>query len=93
MARNSFLTVVDEAERFLGLYRAEWWFAEDTPHEPIADDFEPFSEDHVIGADASIVDFLMTDLVVSGGCKLHICGGRKLHTRHPVLCQNSALLK
>ena len=30
---------------------------------------------------------------VSGGCKLHICGGRKLHTRHPVLCQNSALLK
>ena len=21
---------------------------------------------------------------VSGGCKLHICGGRKLHTRHPL---------
>ena len=22
--------------------------------------------------------------LVSGGCKLHICGGRKLHTRHPL---------
>ena len=22
--------------------------------------------------------------IVSGGCKLHICGGRKLHTRHPM---------
>ena len=24
------------------------------------------------------------ELAVSGGCKLHICGGRKLHTRHPL---------
>ena len=23
-------------------------------------------------------------VLVSGGCKLHICGGRKLHTRHPL---------
>ena len=76
MARNkdnfNFLPVVDEAERFLGLYRAERWFSEDAPHEPIGDDFEPFSEDHVIGADASIIDFVMTAherptrLVVSG---------------------------
>ena len=30
-----------------------------TPHEPIADYFEPLSEDHLIGADASIIDFVM----------------------------------
>ena len=64
-ARNkdnfSFLPVVDgtERKRFLGLYRAERWFGEDAPHEPIADYFEPLSEDHLIGADASIIDFVM----------------------------------
>ena len=45
--------------RLLGLYRAERWFGEDAPHEPIADYFEPLSEDHLIGADASIIDFVM----------------------------------
>lgn len=76
MARNterfSFLPVVDERERFLGLYGAERWFDEEAPLECIGDDFEPFSEDIVIGADASIVDFVTkadkrtTRLVVSG---------------------------
>ena len=76
MARNtghfSFLPVVDEAERFLGLYRAEQWFDVDAPREKIADNFEPFSEAVVIGADASIIDFVQaaderpTRLVVSG---------------------------
>ena len=76
MARNtehfSFLPVVDEPGRFLGLYRAERWFGKEAPQEKIGDDFEPFSEDVVIGADASIIDFVKnaderaTRLVVSG---------------------------
>ena len=76
MARNkgyfSVLPVVDEANRFLGLYRADRWFGAEAPRESIGDDFKPFSEDVVIGADASIIDFVkkadkrMTRLVVSG---------------------------
>ena len=76
MKRNtkqfSFLPVVDDAKRFLGLYRAEQWFGADAPQERIGDDFEPFSEAVVIGADASIIDFVKvaderpTRLVVSG---------------------------
>ena len=68
----SFLPVVDDTERFLGLYKAERWFGKEAPHEPIGDDFESFSEDHVIGADASIIEFVVTAderptrLVVSG---------------------------
>lgn len=75
-ARNkkafSYLPVIDRTERFLGLYRAERWFGKEAPDEPIGDDFEPFSEDHVIGTDASIIEFVMTAderptrLVVSG---------------------------
>ena len=76
MARNterfSFLPVVDDAERILGLYEAERWFGKEAPPEEIDDDFESFSEDVVIGADASIIDFVKTAdarptrLVVSG---------------------------
>ena len=76
MARNkdafSFLPVVDEVGRLLGLYRAERWFRKEAPSESIGSDFEPFCEDHVIGADASIIEFVMTAderptrLVVSG---------------------------
>ena len=76
MAQNtehfSFLPVMDEEERFLGLYRAARWFSEEAPPERIGDDFEPFSEELVIGADASIIDFVTnadereTRLVVSG---------------------------
>ena len=76
MARNterfSFLPVVDDAERILGLYEAERWFSKEAPPEEIDDDFEPFSEDVVIGGDASIIDFVKTAdarptrLVVSG---------------------------
>ena len=75
-ARNtkmfSFLPVVDGEGRFLGLYRAARWFGRTAPPQPIGDDFEPFSEDVVIGADASIIDFVKsaderpTRLVVSG---------------------------
>lgn len=76
MVRNtemfSFLPVVDGEERFLGLYWAARWFGKTAPSQPIGDDFEPFSEDVVIGADASIIDFVRTAdkrptrLVVSG---------------------------
>ena len=64
MGRNknnfSFLPVVDEAGCIQGLYRAEQWFNKEAPHQPIGDDFELFSEDLVIGADASILEFVMT---------------------------------
>ena len=76
MARNterfSFLPVVDDDGLILGLYEAERWFGRDAPPEPIGNCFKPFSEDMVIGADASIVDFVktadtrQTRLVVSG---------------------------
>ena len=76
MARNtenfSYLPVVDGKERILGLYCAARWSGEKKPKEPIGDDFLPFSEDIVIGADASIIDFVQsaderqTRLVVSG---------------------------
>lgn len=75
MARNvdsfSYIPVVDDRGRYLGLYRAEQWFGRTAPDVPI-EDFEPFSEDMVIGADASIFDFVKTAddrptrLVVSG---------------------------
>ena len=76
MVRNtkmfSYLPVVDGEERILGLYRAARWFGTIAPSQPIGDNFEPFSEDVVIGADASIIDFVKTAdtrptrLVVSG---------------------------
>ena len=34
-----------ERKRFLGLYRAERWFGDEAPDEPINDDFELLSED------------------------------------------------
>ena len=76
MVRNtenfSYLPVVDEKERILGLYWAARWFGGKAPKDPIGDDFVRFSEDIVIGADASIIDFVttaderQTRLVVSG---------------------------
>ena len=78
MARNeedySFFPVVDDTERkrFLGLYRAERWFRDEAPDDSIREEFELLSEDHVIGADASIIEFVTTAderparLVVSG---------------------------
>lgn len=75
-ARNvesfSFIPVVDARGRYLGLHRAEQWFGRTAPDTPIEDDFELFSEDMVIGADASIFEFVKTAddrptrLVVSG---------------------------
>lgn len=70
--RFSFIPVEDSDGRFLGLYNAERWFEADAPDAKIENDFDPFSEDLVIGADASIFDFVRkaddrpTRLVVSG---------------------------
>lgn len=70
--RYSFLPVVDENDQILGLYRAEQWFDEEAPDQPIDECFERLSEDLVIGADASILEFVTTTderparLVVSG---------------------------
>lgn len=76
MKRNqfgySFLPVIDENDRYLGLFNASTWFNRIAPDEPVADEYERFSEDLVIGADASIFEFVMqadqrpTRLVVSG---------------------------
>ena len=59
--------------RICGLYRADQWFGEaDLPCRPIGDDFERLTEDHLIGLDGSILEFLNraveypTRLVVSG---------------------------
>ena len=68
----SSLPVVGGDKRILGLYEAARWFGKGAPQQVIGDDFEPFSEDMVIGADASIIDFVKraderpTRLVVSG---------------------------
>ena len=67
----SFLPVV-EAGLITGLYRAEKWFGKTPPGESIGDDFERLTEDHLVGSNASILDFIKkgverpTRLVVSG---------------------------
>jgi hypothetical protein len=75
-ARNakqfSYLPVSDSEGRILGLYNSERWFHSDVPDSKVGDDFEPLSEEILIGANASIVEFVMqadthpTNLVVSG---------------------------
>lgn len=70
--RFSFLPVVDDRERVVGLYDAERWFQREAPNEVIAEDFIRLSEEIVIGANAGIFDFVRdadqfaTKLVVSG---------------------------
>ena len=64
MARNSmdfsFVPVVSEEGRYLGLFNASGWFKQTAPDRVIGEDFEPFSEALVIGADASIFEFVVT---------------------------------
>lgn len=76
VARNtghySFLPVEDKEKRILGLFHAEQYFERAAPTQQIGNDYEPFSEGMVIGADASIIDFIRgadkqtVRLVVSG---------------------------
>ena len=68
----SYFPVTDGNDSILGLYHAERWFTSEAPETQIGDDFTRLSEDIVIGADASIFDFITqadihpTNLVVSG---------------------------
>jgi len=68
----SFMPVLDDHERIVGLHNAERWFKTDAPDTPVVKDFAPLSEENVIGADASIFDFILqadkypTNLVISG---------------------------
>ena len=70
--RYSFLPVLDEKDGILGLYRAEQWFDQEPPDQLIGTEFVPFAESLVVGADATVIDFLTlaheqpTKLVVSG---------------------------
>jgi hypothetical protein len=71
-ANYSFLPVVDDRNRVIGLYNAEKWFSSEPQDEMVGADYLALSEDTVIGADASIFDFIRnadevsTKLVVSG---------------------------
>lgn len=68
----SYFPVADSKGGILGLYNAERWFDGEAPETEVRDDFVRLSEDILIGADASIIDFIMqadihpTNLVVSG---------------------------
>jgi len=68
----SYIPVVNGTDHIIGLFQAEKWFDGTPPCETVGDDFEAFSERLVIGADASIYDFIRTAaecpirLVVSG---------------------------
>ena len=70
--RFSFLPVV-QTDLITGLYHAEQWFDEPPPPgRSIGDDFERLTEDHLVGSNAGILDFIKTGverptrLVVSG---------------------------
>lgn len=56
----SALPVVEGDDRIIGLYDAARWFKEQAPPEPVGNNFTPLSEDILIGADASIFDFIRT---------------------------------
>lgn len=56
----SALPVVGGDDRIIGLYDASRWFKEPAPPEPVGNNFTPISEDILIGADASIFDFIRT---------------------------------
>ncbi|WP_458792296.1 hypothetical protein [Yoonia sp. MH D7] len=70
--RFSYLPVAGESDSLMGLFHAYEWFDKTARDGPIGDDFETFSEALVIGADASIYEFVVqadvrpTRLVVSG---------------------------
>lgn len=70
--KYSFIPVQDDKGRIIGLYNAERWFNSEAPDTLVGDDFSPLSEDYLIGADASIFDFLRqadahpTNLVIVG---------------------------
>lgn len=70
--RYSYVPVVDASEQFLGLFEAHAFFDKEASLEQVGARYVTFSEALVIGADASIYDFVQdadrrnTRLVVSG---------------------------
>ena len=82
----SFLPVVDDA-RICGLFRAEQWRDCTPPSKPVLEDesFERLREDHLIGDNASILDYVATSkqhptrLVVSGNAIVGLVCPADLH--------------
>jgi len=70
--RFSYWPVIDDAGGIIGLHHAEPWFDIGAPNETVAARMEPLCETNLIGADASILDFVRfadrepIKLVVSG---------------------------
>ena len=70
--KYSSLPVRNVNGEYIGLYDAQRWFSKEAPNTPIEDDFQPLSEAILVGADASIFEFIKTadrqpsSLVVSG---------------------------
>lgn len=68
----SYIPVLDDRNRILGLYDAEKHFAAAAPDQQLGSHYSPLSEDILIGANASIFDFILqadthpTNLVISG---------------------------
>ena len=56
--RYSYFPVKDETGNVLGLLRAEEWFDEEAPSCPVGEVYEPLSEQHLIGAQESIIAFV-----------------------------------
>lgn len=67
----SFLPVIDQHDQIIGLYNAERWFTNEAPQTKVGNDIQQLSEQIIIGADASIFDFIRqadahpTNLVIS----------------------------
>lgn len=72
--RFSYIPVVGKGDEFLGLLRAENWFDQSAPGCLVDDHFERLSEHMLIGADASILDFVQ--LADNRPCCLVVSGRR-----------------
>jgi hypothetical protein len=71
--RYSFVPVRKD-NRFLGLLRAEKWFDSDAPDDAVDDHYTHLGESELIGADASIADFVLR--VAEQPCRLVVAGTR-----------------
>lgn len=71
--RYSFVPVHKD-DRFLGLLRAELWFDAEAPDDAVADHYTHLGEGELIGADASIADFVLR--VAEQPCRLVVAGTR-----------------
>lgn len=58
--RYSFIPVVCDDDRYRGVFDASQWFDKPPSSHPVEHDFQPLSEDFMIGADASIFEFVVS---------------------------------